>query len=117
MTSSGRNPPAILPDFLWELEKTTKEKNRTKSDVSQKAPRRCIEDQDRGFRVFKLADSNFKPWDADMPHEVSALERQLDMHVDHIREGRTADDILYEILLEEWLPLNHAGGNNYHSWP
>jgi adenine-specific DNA-methyltransferase len=61
--------------------------------------------QDRGFRVFKLAESNFKPWNADVPHNAAALERQLELHVDHIREGRTADDILYEILLKSGFPL------------
>jgi adenine-specific DNA-methyltransferase len=61
--------------------------------------------QDRGFRVFKLAESNFMPWNAEVPHDAPALERQLEMHVDHIREGRTADDILYEILLKSGFPL------------
>jgi len=60
---------------------------------------------DRGFRVFKLAESNFMPWNAEVPHDAPALERQLEMHVDHIRDGRTADDILYEILLKSGFPL------------
>lgn len=60
---------------------------------------------DLGFRVFKLAESNFKPWNAEVPHEAPALERQLELHVDHIREDRTADDILYEILLKSGFPL------------
>ena len=60
---------------------------------------------DRGFRVFKLAESNFTTWDAKVPHERKALERQLDFHVDHIREARTADDILYELLLKSGLPV------------
>jgi adenine-specific DNA-methyltransferase len=61
--------------------------------------------QDRGFRVFKLAESNFTPWDAEMPHDAAALERQLELHVDHIRAGRTAQDLLYEILLKSGFPL------------
>lgn len=61
--------------------------------------------QDLGFRVFKLTESNFKPWNAELPQEASALERQLELHVDHLREGRTADDILYEILLKSGYPL------------
>jgi adenine-specific DNA-methyltransferase len=61
--------------------------------------------QDRGFRVFKLTESNFMPWNAEVPHDAPALERQLEMHVDHIREGRTAGDILYEILLKSGFPL------------
>ena len=61
--------------------------------------------QDRGFRVFKLAESNFKPWNADVPHDAPALAQQLELHVDHIRDGRTADDLLYEILLKSGFPI------------
>ena len=61
--------------------------------------------QDRGFKVFKLAESNFKPWNADVPHDTPALEKQLELHVDHIRDGRTANDLLYEILLKSGFPL------------
>ncbi len=57
--------------------------------------------QDRGFKVFKLTDSNFKPWNAQVEHgNTATLEKQLDLHVDHIRDDRTSDDILYEILLK-----------------
>jgi adenine-specific DNA-methyltransferase len=61
--------------------------------------------QDRGFRVFKLAESNFTPWNADVPHDAPTLEKQLELHIDHIRDGRTADDILFEILLKSGFPL------------
>jgi adenine-specific DNA-methyltransferase len=61
--------------------------------------------QDRGFKVFKLSESNFKPWNAEVPQEAGALEKQLDLHVDHIREGRTAVDLLYELLLKSGYPL------------
>jgi adenine-specific DNA-methyltransferase len=61
--------------------------------------------EDLGFRVFKLAESNFTTWDAQVAHEPTALQNQLDFHVDHIREARTADDILYELLLKSGFPL------------
>jgi adenine-specific DNA-methyltransferase len=61
--------------------------------------------QDRGFKVFKLSESNFKPWYAEGPQEAGGLEKQLDLHVDHIRDGRTADDLLYELLLKSGYPL------------
>jgi adenine-specific DNA-methyltransferase len=60
---------------------------------------------DRGFRVFKLAESNFTTWDAQVPHEERTLLAQLEEHVEHIREGRTPDDILYELLLKSGFPL------------
>jgi len=64
--------------------------------------------QDRGFRVVKLAESNFRPWNADVAHETAALEEQLELHVDHIREGRTPLDLLYEILLKSGFELTTA---------
>lgn len=61
--------------------------------------------QDRGFRVFKLSGSNFKGWDASAPKDGTALAQQLELHIDHIREGRTSEDILYEILLKSGFQL------------
>src|SRR5690606_9319110 len=37
--------------------------------------------------------------------EGKALEQQLELHIDHIREGRTGEDILYEILFKSGFPL------------
>ena len=48
--------------------------------------------QDCRFRVFKLAESNFKPWDAEVAHDEKALAQQLELHIDHIREGRTQEE-------------------------
>ena len=61
--------------------------------------------QDRGFRVFKLAESNFKVWDATAPKDAESLMQQLELHVDHIREGRSEEDILFEILLKSGFAL------------
>jgi adenine-specific DNA-methyltransferase len=50
---------------------------------------------DVGFRVFQLTDSNINAWD---PHEVD-LAAALDKSVEHIRDGRTEEDIFFELLL------------------
>jgi adenine-specific DNA-methyltransferase len=77
--------------------------------------------QDRGFQIFKLAESNFTEWDASLPHDPQALEKQLELHVDHIRNERTNDDILYELLLKSGFPLttpiqkNTFAGRTVHS--
>jgi adenine-specific DNA-methyltransferase len=56
-----------------------------------------------GFKVFKLSDSSFKTWD----HEASKgnLAKQLELHLEHVKPDRAADDILYEILLKSGFPL------------
>jgi adenine-specific DNA-methyltransferase len=60
---------------------------------------------DRGFKVFKLQSSNFKTWNSDVPKEPGALVQQLEMHIHHIVEGRTPEDLLFEILLKSGFPL------------
>lgn len=62
--------------------------------------------QDRGFRAFKLSDSNFKAWDSDPAKDETVLGEQLSLHVAHILKDRTASDILYEILLKSGFSLS-----------
>lgn len=56
---------------------------------------------DTGFRVFKLDTSNIRVWNS----KPADLESQLFAHQDHIVEGRTEADILYELLLKLGLDL------------
>ena len=56
---------------------------------------------DIGFKVFKLDTSNLIPWNPN-PED---LEKSLLAAVDNAVEGRTVDDILYEVLLKCNLPL------------
>ena len=56
---------------------------------------------DLGFRVFKLDSSNLKAWDPDTQNVQQSL---LDA-VEHIKPGRSTDDVLYELLLKLGLDL------------
>ena len=61
---------------------------------------------DTGFRVLKLDISNMKDvyyTPADMPIQQSL---DFDAFVDNIREGRTAEDLLFQVLPECNLPLS-----------
>ncbi len=62
-------------------------------------------DTDLGFRFFKLSNSNFKPWNAELPKDAAALAKQLELHIEHVRDGRSQNDILYELLLKSGFPL------------
>jgi adenine-specific DNA-methyltransferase len=64
------------------------------------------EKDDRGFKVFRLQSSNFKAWSADQPKDDAELVKQLTLHVEHLIEGRTQDDVLYELLLKSGFPLD-----------
>jgi adenine-specific DNA-methyltransferase len=56
---------------------------------------------DFGFRVFKLDESNIQAWNPDRENLAQTL---LDHH-EHILEGRTEADIVYELLLKLGLDL------------
>ncbi len=101
-------------------ESTTNKDYPTIADITKERVRRVIQKMnveeagqlpltnyhpDRGFRVFKLAESNFKAWDASAPKDVKSLAKQLELHVEHIRAGRTSEDILYEILFKSGFAL------------
>ena len=57
---------------------------------------------DLGFKVFKLDKSNIKRWDANF----DTLENDLIDAVDYLVEGRTDEDVLYELCLKFGLDLS-----------
>ena len=56
---------------------------------------------DFGFRVFKLDTSNIRVWEPDRDD----LEGTLLDGIDHIKQDRNEEDILYELLLKLGLDL------------
>jgi len=69
--------------------------------LQDNATKEGIENLDIGFKVFKLDSSNIKPWDADFDN----LKDTLLNIVDNIKEDRSEDDVLTEILLKYGLDL------------
>ena len=59
---------------------------------------------DFGFKVFKLAPSNFKVWEAEI-NKIKNLQQQLSAHVNHVEKSATAESVLYELLLKSGYPL------------
>jgi adenine-specific DNA-methyltransferase len=74
--------------------------------------------EDLGFKVFKLAESNYKQWDDGVTasvttiHESSLREspqryaKQMEMLADPLVKGWKEDDVLYEVALKEGYGLN-----------
>ena len=75
----------------------------------QDSPTPCLPGIDAqpasGFRDFRLAESNFKIWDAHTDDGVQGVERQMELAVNHIVPDRTAEDLFYEILMKSEYPL------------
>ena len=96
-----------LPPHIAEL---TKERvRRSGQSISKKGEGKLdfgeAVKQDCGFRVFKLDQSNFMGWDAEASTDAEALGKQLDLSIDHVRQGRSDDDLFYELLLKSGFPL------------
>jgi len=109
-----------LPEKLSEDEVTYKNKFRTIADIAKERIRRVIKNieketdqalfknkkMDLGFKVFKLDKSNFKIWDAEqISSDKVSIEKQLELHIDHINYKASQGDILYEILLKAGFEL------------
>lgn len=60
---------------------------------------------DIGFKVFKLDSSNIEAWDTEMPKTAEEIKAQLEFSRNHLRKGRTEEDLLYELLLKQGLML------------
>ena len=104
-----------LPEIYNENSEAYKAGFKTIADIGKERIRRVIKkirkeiDQtlfknkkmDLGFKVFKLDKSNFKIWDsAQISSDKTSLEKQLELHIDHIDYTASQDYILYEILLK-----------------
>lgn len=101
-----------LPESLDEKSEAYKSGYRTIADIGEERIRRVAKkiaeenpdkakDLDLGFKVFKLDSSNIKSWDGN-PDE---LESSLWDAVTNIKDERTEEDVLYEILLKYGLDL------------
>lgn len=72
---------------------------------------------DMGLKVFKLSSSCIKAWNPDRTN----LEESLLFHEEHLIEGRTENDILYELLLKRGVDLavpiekREVAGKNIYS--
>lgn len=73
---------------------------RAAKKIRKENPLAC-QNQDMGFKVFKLDTSNLLPWNP----SAETLEQDLYKAVDNVLADRSTDDLLYEILLKCNLPL------------
>lgn len=61
---------------------------------------------DLGFKVFKLADSNFKQWRKIRGSQTEAWQQQILEFIDPVAENATVDNMVYELLLKSGKNLN-----------
>jgi adenine-specific DNA-methyltransferase len=65
-----------------------------------------IDQCDKGFKVLKLSDSNFKQWQQIKGKIAKALEEQMKLFIDPVSENATIENMVYELLLKSGKDLN-----------
>jgi len=65
-----------------------------------------LKNQDLGFKVLKLSDSNFKQWQQITGKDKKALEEQMKLFVDPVSSSATTENMVYELLLKSGKNLN-----------
>jgi adenine-specific DNA-methyltransferase len=62
--------------------------------------------EDLGFKVFKLAESNYKQWDSAEQKDSKAYAKQMELLADPLVKDWKEEDVLYEVALKEGYGLN-----------
>lgn len=111
-----------LPEPCDEKTEAYKAGYKTIADIGKERIRRVIskiqEEQssqldldqnnlDLGFKVFKLDKSNFRIWDGAIGEDTDDkdIEKQIELHIDHINPQSSDEDILYELLIKSGFQL------------
>ena len=101
-----------LPEKIDEKQDAYSRGYRTITEIGEERIRRAgnkIKEEtnaniDYGFKVFKLDSSNLKLWNGEFDTEEEANNYFLE-HLSPLVDGRTNEDLLYELLLKEGMPL------------
>jgi adenine-specific DNA-methyltransferase len=83
-----------------ETEETKAEIENQQSKIEQ------LKTQDLGFKVLKLADSNFKQWQQIEGKDAKALAEQMKLFIDPVSENATIENMVYELLLKSGKDIN-----------
>ena len=60
---------------------------------------------DLGFRVFELQHSCLLPWGGSPGEGAEQIARQLELHIDHVRDDASQEKLLFELLLKAGFSL------------
>jgi adenine-specific DNA-methyltransferase len=73
--------------------------------------------EDLGFKIFKLARSNYKPWDASEEKDADRYAKQMELHIEPLVRGWRLEDVIWEVAIKEGFSLasrveKEANGKN-----
>jgi len=101
----------------------TKDKNQTELALEKTSPSVPLLTKEReegrglGFKVFKLAHSNFKIWRSDIVNTEEDLEKMVDIFDTQVKDGSKEENMLYELMLKSGYTLTDKveKNNGYYS--
>ena len=73
--------------------------------ITENKDKEAIEDLDIGFKVFKLDSTNIKKWDSSSKND---LQTKLFEMKESFVDGRTEEDILYELMLKAGIDITYS---------
>ena len=95
-----------LPEPTPEKSDARKAGFETIAEIGKERVRRVCLPENAGFRVFKLAESNYRTEDDVRTEDVQTYIAQLENTIDALREGWREEDVLYEVAIKEGYPLD-----------
>ena len=106
-----------LPEKTDEKSEAFKAGYKTISEISKERIRRVIKkikeedkekvkNMDLGFKVFKLAKSNYKIWENYDGKDTKELLKQMELFQSPLIAGYKKIDLIYEVLIKEGFDLN-----------
>ena len=98
-------PEATGRDTFSTISKIGKE--RLRRTIAKMTPEKNDEShEDLGFKVFKLAESNYKSWSGVEKAEPQEYLKQVQLFVDPLKDGWESKNVIYEVALKEGYGLN-----------
>ena len=95
-----------LPEPTPEKSDARKAGFETIAEIGKERIRRVCLQENAGFRVFKLAESNYRTEEDVRAEDVQTYIAHLESTIDALREGWREEDVLYEVALKEGYPLD-----------
>lgn len=112
-----------LPEPVPEDSPARKAGYKTISEIGKERIRRVIEKmrkenddkldlktrempEDLGFEVFKLAESNYKPWTGVEEKEPDAYAKTMELFIDPLVSGWKPENVIWEVAIKEGYGLN-----------
>lgn len=113
-SEAGKAGYKTIADIAKERIRRTGAKIRTEIEIEQEKQNGQLDFDnaqqpkmpDLGFKVFKLADSNFKQWRKIRSSETVAWQQQVIEFIDPVAENATVGNMVYELLLKSGKNLN-----------